>query len=65
MSVTTIKSVTWNVTCKTCLVIRNALLTFVMGVWAFGESAGRARAASELARQGYYNEARKLMLENK
>jgi len=36
-----------------------------MGAWAMGESAGRARAASELARQGYYKEAKKLMLESK
>jgi hypothetical protein len=33
-----------------------------MGVWAFGESAGRARAAAELSRQGYHQEARRLML---
>ena len=65
MSVASIKLVTWNVTCKTCVIIRTALLTFVMGVWAFGESAGRAKAASELARYGYHKEARKLMLENK
>jgi len=33
-----------------------------MGIWAFGESAGRARAAAELSRQGYHQEARRLML---
>ena len=33
-----------------------------MGIWAFGESAGRARAAAELSRQGYHAEARRLML---
>lgn len=33
-----------------------------MGLWAFGESAGRARAAAELSRQGYHEEARNLML---
>ena len=33
-----------------------------MGIWAFGESAGRARAAAELSRQGYHQEARNLML---
>ena len=27
------------------------LVAFAMGVWAFGESAGRARAAAELSRQ--------------
>jgi hypothetical protein len=38
------------------------LVTFAMGVWALGESAGRARAASELSRQGYHKEAKALML---
>ena len=40
-------------------------VAFAMGVWAFGESAGRARAANELYRQGYIQEAKRLMLENK
>ena len=40
-------------------------VAFAMGVWAFGESAGRARAAAELHRQGFYEEAKRLMLENK
>lgn len=62
MSVATLKTVSWTVTCKTCIVLRNAALTFVMAVWAFGESAGRARAASALASMGHHEEARKLML---
>ena len=37
-------------------------VAFAMGVWAFGESAGRARAAAELHRQGFYEEAKRLML---
>jgi hypothetical protein len=37
-------------------------VAFAMGVWAFGESAGRARAAAELSRQGFHKEARALML---
>ena len=42
------------------------LIAFAMGLWAFGESMGRARAAAELSRQGYHQEARNLMLgENK
>lgn len=41
------------------------LVAVGMFLWAFGESAGRARAASELYRQGYVEEARKLMLESK
>jgi len=40
-------------------------VAFAMGVWAFGESAGRARAAAELHRQGYHKEAKALMLESK
>ena len=40
-----------------------AVLTGIwLGMIAFGENAGRARAASELARMGYYDEARNLML---
>jgi len=39
-------------------------VAFAMGVWAFGESAGRARAAAELHRQGFYKEAKALMLDD-
>ena len=52
----------YNITCKICTVIRNALITAFVAVIAFGESAGRARAASELSRQGYHEEAKNLML---
>lgn len=57
----------WTYTCKFCDVIRNVLFTAFMAVIAFGESAGRARAASELARQGMYEQAKSLMInkENK
>ena len=41
------------------------LVAFAMGVWAIGESAGRARAAAELSRQGFHAEARNLMLGDK
>lgn len=37
-------------------------VAFAMGVWAFGESMGRARAAAGLARMGLYKEAKALML---
>jgi len=40
-------------------------VAFAMGVWAFGESVGRARAAAELSHQGFHKEAKALMLENK
>jgi len=37
-------------------------IAVLMAIVAFGESAGRARAAAELSRQGYHEEARALML---
>ena len=43
----------------------NGVKAFGRGVWAFGESAGRARAAAELHRQGYTEAAKNLMLESK
>lgn len=52
----------WTYTCKFCDVIRKAFYVAFVGLIAFGESAGRARAASELARMGYYDEAKNLML---
>ena len=38
------------------------LVGMLVAIMAFGESAGRARAAAELSRQGYHEEARRLML---
>lgn len=52
----------WTYTCKFCEVVRKALFTAFIAVIAFGESAGRARAAAELSRQGYHEEAKNLML---
>ena len=52
----------YNITCKVCDVIRNVLVTVFVGIIAFGESAGRARAARELANMGLYEEAKSLML---
>ena len=60
---TAITQTTWNFTCKLCTIIRNALFAFWVGTIAFGETAGRARAANELARMGYYDQAKKLMTE--
>ena len=65
MTVATIKSNTWTYTCNLCSVISKALTVAFMAVVAFGESAGRARAAAELHRQGYTEAAKRLMLENK
>ena len=39
-------------------------VAFAMGVWAFGESAGRARAAEALWREGFHEEAKRLMLDD-
>ena len=41
--------------------IGKGLIAVLMAIVAFGESAGRARAASALAQQGYYKEAQALM----
>ena len=38
------------------------LMAMFIGIIAIGESAGRARAAAELSRQGLHAEARALML---
>ena len=38
------------------------LVGMLMGIMAFGESAGRARAAAELHRLGYTEEAKWLMI---
>jgi len=53
----------WTYTCKFCEVIRKAIYVAFVGLIALGESAGRARAASELANRGMYKEAQALMLQ--
>ena len=53
----------YTITCKICDVIRKALVTAFVAVIAFGESAGRARAAHQLASMGMHKEAKALMLE--
>ena len=60
---TSIAQTYWTFTCKFCTAVRNTLITIFVGIIAFGESAGRARAASELARMGYYDEAKALMIQ--
>ena len=42
--------------------IGKGLIAVLMGIMAFGESAGRARAAAELHRMGYTEEAKWLMI---
>ena len=65
MTVATMTNTTWTYTCKICKMIRTALSVAFVGMIAFGESAGRARAAGELSRQGFHAEARALMLSPK
>ena len=48
---------------KVFKVVGKSLLAVFIGIIAFGESAGRARAASELARMGYYDQAKALMVD--
>ena len=48
--------------CTICDAVKTIAITAFVGMIAFGESAGRARAASELARMGMHKEAKALML---
>lgn len=52
----------WTYTCKFCDLVRKVLFTVFVGIIGFAESAGRARAARELANMGRYEEAKALML---
>ena len=52
----------WQVTCKFCIKLRNVLMGIFTAIIAMSESAGRARAARQLATMGYYDEARAIML---
>lgn len=60
---TAITQTTWTFTCKACTIIRNILVGAFVAMIAYTETAGRARAAAELTRQGYHEEAKALMLE--
>ena len=65
MTVATMTNTTWTYTCKICKVINKALAVMFVGIIAFGESAGRARAAEALWREGFHEEAKRLMLSPK
>ena len=52
----------WEVTCNFCIKVRNVLGKIFNKMIEAGERAGRARAAAELARQGYYDAAKEIML---
>ena len=49
--------------CSICDAVKTIAITAFISFIAFGESAGRARAASELARMGMHDEAKALMLD--
>ena len=65
MTVATMTNTTWTYTCKICNVISKALGVFLVTMIALGESAGRARAAEALWREGYHEEAKRLMLDKR
>ena len=65
MSVEGILDYGYKFSCQFCMAVRVALVTFLIGTIAMFENAGRARAASELARMGKMEEAKSLMLEVK
>ena len=49
--------------CTFCDAVKTIAITALCTMIAFGESAGRARAASELSRMGMHDEAKALMLD--
>ncbi len=48
--------------CSICEAVKTIAITAFCSMIAFGESAGRARAASELSRMGMHDEAKALMM---
>ena len=48
--------------CSICEAVKTIVITAFCTMIAVGESAGRARAASELSRMGMHDEARALIL---
>ena len=48
--------------CTFCDAVKTIAITAFCSMIAFGESAGRARAASELSRMGMHDEAKALMM---
>ena len=52
----------YHITCKFCDAVRKVVLIAFTATIGFAESAGRARAARELAERGMYEEARRVMM---
>ena len=63
MSVEVLMNYGYKHTCNVCEWIGHAFTVLLVTSIGIAESAGRARAASELSRMGYHEEAKKLMLE--
>lgn len=62
MSIGLVLNHTYKHTCEICdWISKMAQIAFV-AIIAFGENAGRARAASQLASMGYHEEAKYLMI---
>ena len=61
MTAIELKNTTWDFTCKVCTLIQNVMIGAFISMIAFGETAGRARAAAELSRHGMHDEAKVLM----
>jgi hypothetical protein len=59
----TTMQLTMNTTKGSFRAFGRVLIAIWIGILALGESAGRARAAAELHRMGYYDEAKALMLQ--
>ncbi len=49
-------------TCAFCTAVRAIFIAALVSLISISESAGKARAASELARMGYHKEAKELMV---
>ncbi len=62
MSVGIALQYSYEFTCEICTKMRSLLVAVMVTVISISESAGRARAASELSRMGYHKEAKALML---
>ena len=48
--------------CSICEAVKSIATSTLDYLWSIGETAGKARAASELTRMGMHKEARALML---
>ena len=52
----------YNTTCTICEKIADLTLVVLKEIWSFFEAVGKAQAANRLSSMGYYEEAKKVML---